>query len=261
MLKKKERRKERTKEKRKERRKEKRKRKREERRNGRENEKESKILPNNITSLYNKPPTTTVKTSLKNILKPTKYVGGFDINRIIQNHVRYINNITTHTYFFLKLMLIYYIEMNLEFPKIDDDFIVCIMKSITEKVKGGGVRPSIETINTNNKIIDFYDKCYRQLIPDGEIRIESTNLSQFFKYESTTITTCIKNNIISQFSNRLSQYINLKLDIENKLNNIKNNKEYNQEHKDVLKKSIIKTCRDVKNDIFNKDKLMESLIS
>ena len=84
--------------------------KKKERRKKKREKKNSKKYPNIYENIiYNKPPITTIKIPLKNIIKDSSQTNNIEVYNIIQEKVNDINIVTTHTYHFLKLMILYYL--------------------------------------------------------------------------------------------------------------------------------------------------------
>ena len=174
----------------------------------------------------------TVKTSLSKIVKNNK------IHEDINNVVKRVNIITTHTYNFFKLYCLYYYEKEHELPDINQKFIVCIMKTLCS-FDSRGRKPNESTLKIMEKLKEFYSNEYVNVINKNDLYIPFTNLSQIIEYEATSIVTCLSTHLKTHFYDAFNKYINIKCD-KTKLEN-------GLDHDDILK--IRKELKVLKVDI------------
>ena len=145
----------------------------------------------------------TVKTSLSKIAKTNK------IHKDINDVVKRVNIIVTHTYTFLKLYCLKYFEKEDELPEINQKFIVCIIKTLCS-FDSRGRKPNESTCKIMSNLKQFYDDEYTNLINKNDLFLSFTNLSQIMEYEATGIITCLSNHLKNHFYDMFATYINIK---------------------------------------------------
>ena len=175
----------------------------------------------------------TIKTSLKSIVRSKETI--IKINEIACN----TNKIVFHTYEFLSLYIIHYVNLYDSIPDLQEQFIILVMKNFGYcDERGGKLGEHAKSIK--NKIEAFYNSYYGGLMSDTT-KICYTNIANVLKYEATKILTAYKNHIQEYFEQALNTYINMKF---NKYPQWKN---MNKQQKYEFRQSL----RPIKYDIFH----------
>lgn len=151
-----------------------------------------------------------IKIPLNSILKNDVRSNKGSMLDVIKNAVSNMHIILTQSSFFLKLYLMDLFHKGEAFDFIDEDFLRHTM-SIISVHSGRGAHTKDEGTEIRQKLTQFYNINYLPLIADSQnyLRVPNAGLTQGFLYSATTLLTAIKNNIIAQYRNRISQYINL----------------------------------------------------
>jgi len=149
--------------------------------------------------------------------------------KILQNAVYRTNNITTKTYFLLRLWILQKYHNNQEIPEITEDTISMCMKSITKSTLGQ--KPK----GNNALLLQEFKNLHKFELEDG------SNLSAILDYYKTTMITSIENNIKMHFFDYVKRFVNLYF--KHKYQDQIENKEF--------KKQLFKEINLVKNDIIN----------
>jgi len=185
-----------------------------------------------------------------------------------------------HIYMFLKCLILYNYEKNIDIPKITDDLLQLIFKTLTSGYTNDDPTDddlwkeeftiSFKDENTNsrtkvrspplkgnnlikfNELNIFYTDIYSKL--GYAERISGLHLSQIFAYLKVEIITAIENNIKNNFINYIKRYVNasFKNDIDNQLNNCCSQKEKTF-LRDKLKKELIIVKSDLIDNKTNSD--------
>ena len=148
---------------------------------------------------------------------------------ILQNAIIRSNDITTKTYFLLRLWILEKYHNNLEIPEITTDTISMCMKSMMKL--SSGQKPK----GNNSILLNEFQKLHTFQLEDG------SNLSSILDYYSTTMLTSIENNIKIRFFDYIKRFVNCYFKYLYK--EYLDNKEF--------KKQFYKEINLVKNDILN----------
>ena len=153
---------------------------------------------------------------------------------VLQNAIIRTNNITTNTYFLLRLWVLEKYHNDLEIPEITDDTIKMCMCALKKASKGNQPQG-------NNALLKTEFQQLKSLYL-GNIPFEDgVNLSSVLQYYSTTMLTAIENNIKMRFFDYVKRFINSYFKYL-----------YQEEIKDKeFKKNFYKELNLVKNDILN----------
>ena len=115
---------------------------------------------------------------------------------ILQNAIIRTNDITTKTYFLLRLWVLHKYYNNQEIPEITEDTISMCMKSIMKS--SSGQKPK----GNNAILLDEFQNLNTFELKDG------SNLSSIFDYYTTTMITSIENNIKMRFFDYIKRFVN-----------------------------------------------------
>ena len=152
---------------------------------------------------------------------------------ILQNAISRANDITTKTYFLLRLWILEKYHNDLVIPTITEDTISMCMKSINKSVLGQ--KPK----GNNAVLLNEFQQLRNSL---GNFSLEDgTNLSAVLDYYTTTMITAIENNIKMRFFDYVKRFIYsyFKSIYKDQLDN------------KVFKKQLYKEINIVRNDIIN----------
>lgn len=145
-----------------------------------------------------------IKLPLKRIIN-----NDFNTDKLNEIIIR-TNKIVSHTLTFLKLYIIKLFKNKVPFPKIDSEFIMNIMLTISEKTTKGGRKPKNDSLIVLDNLNKFYEKHYKPLI--NETKIKNDNLTRILQYEAQLIVTCITNNIKEHYIKHIRKYLNIVLE-------------------------------------------------
>ena len=152
---------------------------------------------------------------------------------ILQNAISRANDITTKTYFLLRLWILEKYHNDLAIPTITEDTISMCMKSINKSVLGQ--KPK----GNNAVLLNEFQQLRNSL---GNFSLEDgTNLSAVLDYYTTTMITAIENNIKMRFFDYVRRFVvsYFKHLYKDQLDN------------KIFKKQFYKEINVVKNDIVN----------
>ena len=139
-------------------------------------------------------PLKVIKTSLKSIaLQPDTII-------TINNYCKNLNQIVIHTYQFLRLYILHKYHTKQTLPKINDEFIEHIIKTIAKGDNRG--RKFV-----NEELSSFYEDQYEQTI-QGE-KLSYSKYGNTIGYTATSILTCLETNIKTHFTKHLRRFINI----------------------------------------------------
>jgi len=195
-----------------------------------------KSINNNGIDLKKLPECKTYKSSFN------KFIKNNDLKLCLEDAIVRTNKITSLTYDFLKLYIIYNHENNIELPNITKDFIRDCHRVICKKTLRGRVSKK-----NNDYLLTFYNEHFLPLISNFK-QPDKSNLTQILKYESEKMVICYENAIKTNYFNFLFRYINC-IFME------KNNELINSITDKILKDNYIKNLKlelkAVKNDILS----------
>jgi len=149
---------------------------------------------------------------------------------ILDDAITRTNNITTKTYFLLRLWILHKYHNNQDIPEITEDTISMCMKSLL--LQSAGPKPK----GNNLLLLQEFQKLNTFDLENGK------NLSAILDYYVTTMITCIENNIKMHFFDYIHRFIfsYYKFLYKEKFNN---NKEF--------RKQLYKELNIVEKDILN----------
>ena len=174
------------------------------------------------------------KTKLKNLVKDTSTFN------ILNDVVIRNNKIVIHTYQYIKLYLIHVYDETKRLPVIDHDFVLNVMKTLSEKKDERGKPPKKTTMELRDKLERFYEKHYKPLMLDSNQR--STNMNTIFEYTTVSILTMIENNIKQHYVEYIERYVNA---------NFQKKEFMEASHTKEEKNKFINSLRHIKHDLLN----------
>ena len=116
---------------------------------------------------------------------------------ILEDAITRTNNITMKTYLLLRLWILHKYHNQVEIPIITDDTISMCMKSLL--FPSAGPKPKGNNLLLLNEFKNIHNNSFS--LEDGK------NLSSILDYYSTTMITCIENNIKMRFFDYIHRYI------------------------------------------------------
>ena len=149
--------------------------------------------------------------------------------KVLQNAVYRTNNITTKTYFLLRMWILQKYHTNQEIPEITEYTIAMCMKSVL--LPSIGPKPK----GNNASLLQEFQSLHQFSLEDG------SNLSAILGYYRTTMITAIENNIKMHFFDYIKRFVHsyFKHVYQDQIEN----KEF--------RKQLYKELNLVKNDIIN----------
>ena len=140
-----------------------------------------------------------LKVHLQSILhNTTEYENSNKENLLIlEDAITRTNNITTKTYLLLRLWILYNYHNQVEIPIITNDTISMCMKSLL--LPSAGPKPKGNNLLLLNEFKNLHNNFFS--LEDGK------NLSAILDYYSTTMITCIENNIKMRFFDYIHRFI------------------------------------------------------
>jgi len=193
----------------------------------------------------------TNKDNIKNIIKNK------DDLIIINNLAILINKIVIHALHFLKLYVLYLYDNNLNFPKIDKEFICDIFKVITIRKCGSGGYTEDNMPKQMKDLKLFYDEHYKTTIVIDDI-LYYDKLSYILAYEAIDIEKNITNNIQEHYEQHINKFVNITFKLKDKLKEI-NEKYVKPETRKQKKNLLYAEFRNVKNDLLSTSSEYKSL--
>jgi len=193
----------------------------------------------------------TNKDNIKNVIKNK------DDLIIINNLAILVNKIVIHALHFLKLYVLYLYDNNLNFPKIDKEFICDIFKVITIRKCGSGGYTEDNMPKQMKDLKLFYDEHYKTTIVLDDILFYD-KLSYILAYEAIDIEKNITNNIQEHYEQHINKFVNITFKLKDKLKEI-NEKYVKPETKKQKKNLLYAEFRNVKNDLLSTSTEYKSL--
>lgn len=191
-----------------------------------------------------------IKVPLKSIVKNYN-----KIQSIIENTVKDINQLVILGYQFLRLFLLDKFNNNQNFPTINKQFILDILKTIGINETTRGKSTNIDKIK-NKSLKDelkiFYNTVFYNLV---DTRPNITNKSHILEQTAKEMVTCINSNISLHFVKHLSKYINELF--KNPISKLIKETFISKNVRKELYKNLNSDIRNLKNDLFN-DKIEDS---
>ena len=142
-------------------------------------------------------PYQTLKIPLKTILRDKEALP------VLTQIVFDMNDMVIHTYQFIRLYLLYLLKNDVNFPTIDDTFILYSMKTLGTRDNRG--RQSVNT-DLQEKLDVFYVNEYQPLVSHEKVSLK--NKTYLLPYLATHIHTAFSNNITERFTSHLLRFIN-----------------------------------------------------
>jgi len=172
----------------------------------------------------------TNKDNIKNVIKNK------DDLIIINNLAILVNKIVIHALQFLKLYVLYLYDNNLDFPKIDKEFICDIFKVITIRKCGSGGYTEDNMPKQMKDLKLFYDEHYKKTIVLDDILFYD-KLSYILAYEAIDIEKNITNNIQEHYEQHINKFVNITFKLKDKLKEI--NEKYVKPETRKQKKNLL----------------------
>ena len=142
-------------------------------------------------------PYQTLKIPLKTILRDKEALP------VLTQIVFDMNDLVIHTYQFIRLYLLYLLKNDVNFPTIDDTFILYCMKTLGTRDNRG--RQSVNT-DLQEKLDIFYVNEYQPLVNHEKVSLK--NKTYLLPYLATHIHTAFSNNITERFTSHLLRFVN-----------------------------------------------------
>jgi hypothetical protein len=139
----------------------------------------------------------TIKTTLKSVLKD------FGIRPQIENLVQEMNDLIIHVYQFIRLYLLYLYDHELDFPEINESFIIYCIKTLGTRDNRGAKSKDVKILET---LDEFYLEEYQPLLNHQKTNLR--NKTFLLPYIATQIYTSITVNIQEHFVQHLLRFIN-----------------------------------------------------
>ena len=192
-----------------------------------------------------------IKCPLKSVLK------NYDIIQpIIESAVLDINKFVIIGYQFIRLYLLDKFNKNLEFPTIDKQFILDVLKTIGKSDTNRGKQKTdtkIKNKDTKNDIKKFYETIFSKIIKD---KLSYTNKTHILEQTAKEMITCLETNISTHFIKHLFKYINCNFK-DPKTIIIK--QERDTEKRKEMYKELNEEIRNLKSDLIN-NKIKDSKV-
>jgi len=210
------------------------------------------------TSPFDIPSNKISKVKLSRIIRSEYASKIIEINNIVNR----VLQIVTHTYSFLKLFMINYYANYKCLPEINKNFVMMIMKTVSESSRKAGNFKD-QNRDMKNQLEFFYEKHYKHLVVESD-KLKYDNLTQMLDYECTNIVTAYYNHIKNHFYTFMCRYVNIITDSKNIILKIRKNcevlgiphKEYVNRFRSAISvlKSDIYNSTDKCHDCLNKYK-------
>ena len=178
-----------------------------------------------------------IKIRLYRIIKDSESL------QILSDAVNRTHQIVIHVYQFLRLWILNKYENNVVIPKITEDILKMSFRALTEHTNGPN--PKGDNLKIYEEFKTFNEEVYSKL--NYTSKIKSINLSAIIDYQCTDMLTNIENNIEMHFIDYLKQYVNGHFKDEH----MSILEKYEGKEKILLRKSLRKELKDVKEDLLN----------
>jgi hypothetical protein len=147
-------------------------------------------------------PYRTVKNALANVVTDNRTLV------LISDAVTRIHRISTHAQQFLKLYLLHERETTGQFPVVDHDLILNVLKIVSAKPASKAGRPQkAVTVLLRRKLTMFYQSHYAPTIAPGDEPQSYLHLGAVLEYVSTRILTDYENNIKRNYYRYVQKYV------------------------------------------------------
>jgi hypothetical protein len=153
------------------------------------------------------------------------------------------NKLIIHVYQFLELWILSKYHNKEIIPEITEDMLQMIFKALT--MDSAGPKPKGTNKKYYDEFIKFNDNTYKTL--GYTDKLTGVNLSQIIGYTTTSMLTCIENNIKLNFLNYIRKFVNCSFASQNKelLEKLKGKERVE------LNKLLKKELQYVKEDVIN----------
>lgn len=190
-----------------------------------------------------------IKCPLKSVLK--------DYNKLfphIDFIVKDINNFVIIAYQYIRLYLLDKFDKKKDFPIINKQFILDILKTISTSETARGKSNKDDKIK-NKDIKDdiklFYDDTFSKLV---NVKLSYSNKTHILEQTAKEMITCLETNISTHFTKYLFKYINCTFkDPKSKVIKLEKDKEKKKE----LYRQLNEEIRNLKSDLIN-NKILDS---
>jgi hypothetical protein len=182
-----------------------------------------------------------IKCPLKCVLK--KYD---TLHPIIEQTVIDVNDIVVVSYQFIRLFLLDKFHRNQEFPKINKQFVLDVIKTVSSPKSKSGQKTKQENIKNASGKLDmkqFYSEHFEHLVTGN---LSYSNKTFIVAQTANEMITCINTNISTHFVKHLFKYINCLFKYPKTLE-IKQEK--NKEKRKELYKELNQEIRNLKSDL------------
>jgi hypothetical protein len=190
-----------------------------------------------------------VKDSLLDIIKDVVLSNGQHTPDILEDAIIRMNKIVTHTYFFIKLYIIYLYDNDICFPKIDKKFVKNVMNVVSSRNGKLGRKPNGETNEIIQTLTEFYDEHYKETINYQDI-VNDDRLSNILRYEAVDIVTNINTNIKEHYLDHVRKFVNVKFGWKTRIAQI-NSSDLSNEDKKQQRRLLSQEFQQIKHDILN----------
>jgi hypothetical protein len=147
-------------------------------------------------------PYRTVKNALANVVTDNRTLA------LISGAVTRIHRISTHAQQFLKLYLLHERETTGQFPVVDHDLILNVLKTVSaDPVDKRGRPPTAETVLLRRKLTAFYQRYYAPTIAPGDEPQSYLHLGAVLEYVATRILADYENNIKRNYYRYVQKYV------------------------------------------------------
>lgn len=150
--------------------------------------------------------------------------------------------ISTNTCDFIRLYLSFLFEEDLQFDKIDRQFMVTVNSLVSEKSKFGKKSQS----EIKGALIEFYNDYYSLTSPK---LVSRTNLSNILDYEADNYIAHLETNIKEHYYDHVIKLIKIYFEFDDKLKKLKLIKEDDKRKKDIS--IFYEEFNQIRDDIFS----------
>ena len=186
-----------------------------------------------------------IKNTLKNMYHQGVTPESIDI---INDAVTRTSKIVFHTYNFLNLYFMHLFNNNKQFPFINSQFILTIMRIVSTRIDNRGPPSNDDTQLLMNKLKKFYDKYYFPLLTINDI-VYDDKLKQILIYESKMMVANINVNISEHYVQYVRRLVNITFDVKSGIRKINSNNNLSKEEKKNKTSLLNATYNKIKDDI------------